>query len=119
MNMKNTRMIRSGRVIYINFLSAWYYGYWGRQEGFGRTFMENAMEWLCPLTGVDESSIHLRSKDFSLNKNYPNPFNPSTHLCFGLPEPGHVELSIFNIKGEFVRSLADDFYGMRRMILMR
>ncbi len=37
--------------------------------------------------------------------NYPNPFNPSTNIRFALKETGHVNISIFNIRGQKVRNL--------------
>ena len=40
-----------------------------------------------------------------LNKNYPNPFNPSTTISFSLPDAGMVELNIYNMKGQQVRTL--------------
>ena len=39
--------------------------------------------------------------------NYPNPFNPSTTICFSLKEAARVNISIFNIKGQRVKSLLD------------
>jgi len=37
--------------------------------------------------------------------NFPNPFNPSTTIKFSLPQDGEVELTIFNIKGQKIRTL--------------
>jgi len=45
---------------------------------------------------------------FSLMKNSPNPFNPSTTLRFGIPSPARVSLSIYDMSGRFVRILIQD-----------
>jgi len=37
--------------------------------------------------------------------NYPNPFNPSTSISFSLKEKSSVTISIYNIKGELVKTL--------------
>jgi len=39
--------------------------------------------------------------------NYPNPFNPSTRIAFGLPADGPVELHIYDTSGRLVRTLVD------------
>ncbi len=43
--------------------------------------------------------------DFTLEQNYPNPFNPTTTISFGLPQAGHAKLSIYNLRGQLVRTL--------------
>lgn len=40
-----------------------------------------------------------------LHNNYPNPFNPSTTIEFSVPKTGRAKLSIFNIRGQIVRTL--------------
>jgi hypothetical protein len=43
-----------------------------------------------------------------LSHNYPNPFNPSTTIMFNVPSDGKVNLSIYNIKGQLVKTLIDE-----------
>ena len=42
---------------------------------------------------------------FALSGNYPNPFNPSTHIAFTLPSAGQVRLSVYGVTGQKVRDL--------------
>jgi hypothetical protein len=44
----------------------------------------------------------------ALRGNYPNPFNPSTHIRFDLPVRGHVSLQVFDLAGHLVRTLVDE-----------
>ena len=46
---------------------------------------------------------------FILNQNYPNPFNPNTKISFQIPEASEVKITIFNILGEEVKILINDF----------
>ena len=48
-------------------------------------------------------------KVFALAQNYPNPFNPSTEMSYDLPTPGNVRLDIFNILGQNVKTLVNEY----------
>ncbi len=47
----------------------------------------------------------VNSADFTLGQNYPNPFNPETNIDFSIKRTGDVELSVYNIKGQKVKTL--------------
>jgi hypothetical protein len=42
---------------------------------------------------------------FRLYQNYPNPFNPETWIPYQLASDANVTISIYNIKGEKIRTL--------------
>ena len=45
---------------------------------------------------------------FNLDRNMPNPFNPSTVIGYQLPEAGMVRLAIYNLLGQQVRVLVNE-----------
>lgn len=54
---------------------------------------------------IDDNTLHL-PKSFYLSQNYPNPFNPETTISFSIPKYSKVEISIYNIKGQKVKTIA-------------
>jgi hypothetical protein len=44
-------------------------------------------------------------ESFELLGNYPNPFNPETHIRFALPKTSNVEITIVNLLGQKIRTL--------------
>jgi hypothetical protein len=58
-------------------------------------------------TSVDDNPIiPLTNK---LEQNHPNPFNPATAITYHLSSAGKVNLKIFNMIGEEVETLVDEF----------
>ena len=64
-------------------------------------------------TSVDDDVRQLPVQT-SLAQNYPNPFNAQTMISFDLASPGHVELSVYNIVGQKVVTLASGEYQAGR-----
>jgi hypothetical protein len=64
---------------------------------FNRKFLE---------TGMIDSDGNL-PRTAELYQNYPNPFNPATNIRFALSRPDKVELTVYNVLGQFVKKLAD------------
>ncbi|HMQ70277.1 MAG TPA: T9SS type A sorting domain-containing protein [Ignavibacteria bacterium] len=58
------------------------------------------------LSGIEHVSGTI-PEEYSLSRNYPNPFNPATKIGFKIPEEGNVKLQIFDITGRTVSLIAD------------
>ena len=58
-----------------------------------------------PMTAVTRLDSETRPEEFSLEANYPNPFNPSTTIEYRLPDAGEVELTVYNAAGQSIRRL--------------
>jgi len=57
-------------------------------------------------TDVKTESLH-KPVEFNLEQNYPNPFNPETTIRYSLPASQHVQLNIYNINGQVIRTLVN------------
>lgn len=54
--------------------------------------------------GIEENN---HPENISLYQNYPNPFNPTTTISYSLSESGFVELNVYNLQGQIIRTLVN------------
>ncbi len=45
--------------------------------------------------------------EFILKNNYPNPFNPTTQISYGIPESAFVRLDVYSINGQHITTLVN------------
>lgn len=80
-------------------------------------------EWLGSSTAVSDPPGDLAEsklpREFKLEQNFPNPFNPETKISFAVKEKCRVVLKVFNIMGREILTLIDQDYspGFHHIIL--
>ena len=57
------------------------------------------------LTTTDVSDEVASPYNFELKANYPNPFNPETHIPFTLNKTQNIKLDVYDISGRLVKNL--------------
>ena len=81
------------------------YYYWIESVSYsGETEFFGPISLTIPLGGSN-SGTPGTSDVYGLYQNYPNPFNPSTSISFALEEESDVEVIIYNVKGEKVKTI--------------
>ncbi len=53
------------------------------------------------------SNGQLTPREFVLEQNFPNPFNPSTQISYAVPTREHVQIRVFDLLGNEVATLVD------------
>lgn len=54
---------------------------------------------------------NLAGQVIRMEQNAPNPFNPTTRVKFAVAKPGFVNVRIYNVRGELVKTIASGNYG--------
>ncbi len=58
-------------------------------------------------TAVEGTGNYEQPIAYALHQNYPNPFNPTTTITFDLKETQFVEIKLFNLAGQEVKTLVN------------
>lgn len=88
-------------VSYLNTSIPYYSSSWPSQR---LNNQKTAMTYNFPLNNNDEVVNPMTKLT-----NYPNPFNPSTCISFSLENDTNVELTVFNIKGQLVKTIHNEY----------
>ncbi|MBN1352586.1 T9SS type A sorting domain-containing protein, partial [candidate division KSB1 bacterium] len=78
-------------------------------EGFDVVTLQNGFE-IKLVSGINQnSSARNIPASFELAQNFPNPFNATTKIKFGLPEASNVKFYIYDILGNLVKEVAQNY----------
>ncbi|MCG6913481.1 T9SS type A sorting domain-containing protein, partial [bacterium BMS3Abin03] len=58
---------------------------------------------------TENEDLSQKPEEYKLSTNYPNPFNPTTAIKYQLAKDSYVTLSIYNMLGEEVAELVNEF----------
>lgn len=85
-------------------------GGWSMETSLGTLALN---EWLYVGKAAPDSIVAISEEPnapavYSLAQNYPNPFNPTTIIKYSIAEAGQVELKIYNMLGQEIKTLVNE-----------
>lgn len=80
----------------------------GNGPNTGGTIIYTSLDIDFSTVSVSEE-IQATKPSVFLKHNHPNPFNPETTISFFLPENMRVSVEVFNIKGQLIKTLLNDY----------
>jgi len=78
----------------------WYLANSGQRPGFNKIFKASAAVAAVPAIGTTAPALE--------SHNFPNPFTANTTISFTLPAAGTIDLTVYNVLGQVVRTLLHD-----------
>ena len=78
------------------------------KENITSEIPSNILDIIFSYLSAEDSFIPL---EFNLEQNYPNPFNGRTNINFSLPFSAYVDLKIFDMNGEVVKTLYQGYHN--------
>ncbi len=94
-------------TLYLDGMWSWSGGYYYKVAAVDIHGNVSGYALLAPETITDTDTPKAPAASF-LAQNFPNPFNPTTKIAFGLAAPANVSLRIYDAAGRLVRTLVED-----------
>ena len=69
---------------------------------------QGVFEYSLFITRIGNQS-QISPHDYTLNQNFPNPFNPVTRISYTLGKPDNVSIKVFDITGKAVRTIVNAY----------
>jgi M6 family metalloprotease-like protein len=84
-------------------------GLYSTYSGIAKTKAEKAQKQGIPNDPPITDKVVEPVHEFTADQNFPNPFNPSTRISFGIPQDAPVRLVVYDLVGREVATLVDEF----------